>query len=711
MLSAVCNSQFIEMFGDPVKNPFGWPTMTLDQATKEIVSGQCLNGDAGKLQPGQKAVLKVSAVTYGSFDANEYKVLRDTKQITKGVYPQKGDLLFSRANTREYVGATVLIDQDYPELMLPDKLWKLIFKHEIMPMFAKQFLSHPEIRKVLSSMATGTSGSMYNISMEKLKRLTFYFLPIRDMGLTDELYIKMNSRGKPLTVFEHFKAELEREIRALDEKNGQNTADRIVGKIDKSWTDLLWKYRSSGSSDADDNIIDDEFLRYFKFVCDIICYRNGQSPQGYSSDVFDLLHLYFSADDEKAVANIATLESFFDCWCKIKGYNNPTEFLESFMSYTHARGKIVVDSRYKIDVFEDCLHFYSDKSGRIRQFPLNRIVLLYAITIYLQHQSEVTYSDFVRRIRIVNNLIQNSEDEVSDRQDRNRIPAILQAVDAIILTGVIDDSIEINFNVNQIQEEKEKIEFLMQNPDRTDEVFELEDHNMLKGQIGIIGLDNLSLGSRFSSLFTCSWDKIDCALMALGNYGQQERNKWRYQFASKSLQYAWDELFHKSANAGFENTHTILVELLKSKESFDDGILDRIISAFLAQCEKDNLYPWNYYYVKYPVFRPGSYGKMSNDDVVNKPYMFSVMQTKTQWSQNTYMPYLKEADDDHLSRDEMGQYLVYDDVYIVCENNSYGVYRNDDDSLTDTVTISQNEAGIDTEDRIIKLKKYIANMK
>lgn len=341
------------------------------------------------------------------------------------------------------------------------------------------------------------------------------------------------------------------------------------------------------------------------------------------------------------------------------------------MSYTHARRKIVVDSRYKIDVFEDCLHFYSDKSGRIRQFPLNRIVLLYAITIYLQHQSEVTYSDFVRRIRIVNNLIQNSEDEVSDRQDRNRIPAILQAVDAIILTGVIDDSIEINFNVNQIQEEKEKIEFLMQNPDRTDEVFELEDHNMLKGQIGIIGLDNLSLGSRFSSLFTCSWDKIDCALMALGNYGQQERNKWRYQFASKSLQYAWDELFHKSANAGFENTHTILVELLKSKESFDDGILDRIISAFLAQCEKDNLYPWNYYYVKYPVFRPGSYGKMSNDDVVNKPYMFSVMQTKTQWSQNTYMPYLKEADDDHLSRDEMGQYLVYDDVYIVCENNSY----------------------------------------
>lgn len=66
---------------------------------------------------------------------------------------------------------------------------------------------------------------------------------------------------------------------------------------------------------------------------------------------------------------------------------------------------------------------------------------------------------------------------------------------------------------------------------------------------------------------------------------------------------------------------------------------------------------------------------------------------------------------DSLHKATAATFLIYDDVYIVCENNSYGVYRNDDDSLTDTVTISQNEAGIDTEDRIIKLKKYIANMK
>lgn len=538
--------------------------------------------------------------------------------------------------------------------------------------------------------------------------ITFYFLPIKDMGLTDELYIKMNSRGKPLTLFEHFKAELEREIRALDEKTGQNSANRIIEKIDKEWTDLLWNYRNSGTDEADDNIIDDEFLRYFKFVCDIICYRNGKSPQSYGSDVFNLLRLYFSAENEDAAANIATLESFFNCWCNINGYSNPTSFLKSFMSSKHENGKIIVDSRYKIDIFEDCIHSYSDKSGRIRQFPLNRIVLLYAITVYLQHQNDVDYADFVRRIRIVNNLIQNSEDEVSDRLDRNRIPAIIQAVDAIILTGAIDDSIENNFNVNQIQEEKEKIIFLADNPTRADEVFELEDHNMLKGQIGIVGLDNLDFGSRFASLFTCSWDKIDCALMTIGNYGQQERNKWRYQFASKSMQLAWDELFHKSANGGFENTKEILAKLLETNRNFTNSTLDAVVTAHIDQCENEGVYPWTYYYVKYPVFRPGSYGKLSNNDVENKPYMYSVMQTKTQWSQNTYMPYLKEADDAHLSRDEFGQYLVYKDVYIACENDSYGVYKIEDDSLIDTISISQNEQGVDTEDRIIKLKKYIA---
>ena len=133
--------------------------------------------------------------------------------------------------------------------------------------------------------------------------ITFYFLPIKDMGLTDELYIKMNSRGKPLTRFEHFKAELERCIRSVDE----SLSKRIMRKIDRDWTDMLWQYRDSGSGNADDAITDDEFLKYFRFICDVICYQGGESPQGKSSDEFDMLEEYFSGDPESVQRNTEIL--------------------------------------------------------------------------------------------------------------------------------------------------------------------------------------------------------------------------------------------------------------------------------------------------------------------------------------------------------------------------------------------------------------------
>ena len=543
---------------------------------------------------------------------------------------------------------------------------------------------------------------------KKLKRgaITFYFLPIKDMGLTDELYIKMNSRGKPLTQFEHFKAELERNMRVVDD----DISKRIMRKIDRDWTDMLWRYRDSGSGNPEDEITDDEFLRYFHFICDIICYQSGQSPQGKSADEFDMLEDYFTGEKDQVLNNLGTLESFFDCWCRIDGYNSPTEFLEAHMSYEHSAGKIVVDSRNKLDIFEDCLHAYADKTGRIRQFPLNRIVLLYAITCYLRNKNQISEPDFVIRLRCVNNLIQNSEDEVSDRTDRNRMPAILMQTDAIMLTGEIDETIENSFNVNQIAEEKEKKAFFAVHPEQKEKALLLEDHPHLKGQISIVGLENLDYAERFISLFSCNWDRIDCALMAVGDYGQQERNKWRWQYASKGMQLAWDELFHRSANSGFENTKRILVDLLAKSASFSDDYLKQIADEYIESCETNSTYPWRYYYIKYDSFRPGSYGKYANGQCEESPYLFFVMQTKSSASSSTYIPYLKEADDAHLDRDSLGKRLLYTDRHIICENAAYLLRDNGTEEVIDTIPITQNSDGIDTEDRIILLKDYIAKM-
>jgi len=531
--------------------------------------------------------------------------------------------------------------------------------------------------------------------------ISFYFLPIKDLGLTDELYIKMNSRGKPLTKFEHFKAELERELKKIDE----SIAQRIIGKIDIDWTDMLWRYRN------EDYIIDYEFLRYFRFICDVICYREGGSSQDKSNDEFDLLQEYFSSEKNNCVANIQTLENFFDCWCHFQGNETPSHFLERLFAHEHQEGKVKVENRYNINIFEDCLQNYADVLGNgNRQFPLNRFIMLYAVVIYLINRDSISEKDFSRRLRIVNNLVQNSEDEISDsdlRSSGNRMPVILLQVDSIILNGSINQALDKNLNNNQLAEEILKIEWVENNLEKQEMLYRLEDHDLLYGQVSIIGLDNPEYFKRFESLFSCNLDKVDCALLAIGNYAQRERNGRRYQLGSSGNMKAWRKLFHKSANSGFERTKHILNELLSKKELFTDDFLDEISNSYIIESENKQCFDWRYYYIKYPIFRPGSFGKYYWNDFENRPYEFSVMQTETNWSENTYQPFLKAVSAKRLSRDSYGQRIELGKKYLICENSSFVLK----DTVTDTeeikVSIAQNDQGFDVGNRIMKLKDFL----
>ena len=606
----------------------------------------------------------------------------------------KGFSYYTRVSARDFCADFVRFEPSFDRSIRED-----IINQSWFPL---EWKKDPTIDSMLNMLdAIDAQFKDVNDLWSRLKEgaITFYLLPIKDMDLTDDLYIKMNSRGKPLTQFEHFKAELEKEMEAVDPE----TAKRIISKFDREWMDLLWRYRNSGDGDERDYTTDDEFLRYFQYVCDVICFKNGESPQTRSNDELDLIQLYFSPNNPDACDNMKLLEESFDCWCDIPGYDSPEAFLESFMTEEgHEKGKIYVDSA---TLLQDCLSTYSEMSGKRRLFPLNQFVLLYAVNFYLQHQEDIDEEAFIRRIRIINNLIKNSEDEIVDRTDRNRITPILEQTEEILLTGLIDDNIENSFNVNQIEEEKKKIEHLEKKPEDRETLFKLEDDEMLYGQVGIIGLDHLDLTDKFIALFENDWDKVDCALMATGKYIQQE-NTWRYQAGSSRLHYAWYELFHKSRNKGFENTSIALITLLERLDQVSNETLDSISESFIKAHESDNSFPWEYYYVKYPAFRPGKYGKLSGPKDGDNSYMFAVLQTKARWSENTYMPYLMEADPDHIDKDDNGQSLQYKDHYIFCDEDAF-VVRNNENEDVDKIEIRQNSEGIDVEDRIIKLKEYI----
>ena len=93
-------------------------------------------------------------------------------------------------------------------------------------------------------------GSYWDALISDTPPIVFYQLPLETFGLSDDLYIKMNARGKQLTAFENFKADLIGYMRdqtkaetaskaeweaLLDAKNG------IPIKLDTVWTDLFWK--------------------------------------------------------------------------------------------------------------------------------------------------------------------------------------------------------------------------------------------------------------------------------------------------------------------------------------------------------------------------------------------------------------------------------------------------------------------------------------
>ena len=174
----IVKSRFVEMFP-----PGRYAEKKLGDCLEQVVAGVNVNGQQRPIQPGEYAVLKISAVTKGYFKSDEYKVIDNPDAVTRMVFPRKGDLLFSRANTREMVGATAIVDADYDNLFLPDKLWRLDFKPEVLTTYAKSFLQLETTRRVLSSLATGTSGSMYNISMKKLRGVV---MPLPPIGLQEE---------------------------------------------------------------------------------------------------------------------------------------------------------------------------------------------------------------------------------------------------------------------------------------------------------------------------------------------------------------------------------------------------------------------------------------------------------------------------------------------------------------------------------------------
>ncbi len=146
--------------------PAGWTVSPLRYLVDSVGQGwspQCETYAADL--DSEYGVLKVGAVNGGVFDPSENKKLPPELEPPAELAIRAGDLMISRANTRELVGSAAVADSDYPRLLLCDKLYRLRFRRSSqLSCFISRYLATPLVREQIELGATGASASMLNIS-------------------------------------------------------------------------------------------------------------------------------------------------------------------------------------------------------------------------------------------------------------------------------------------------------------------------------------------------------------------------------------------------------------------------------------------------------------------------------------------------------------------------------------------------------------------
>jgi type I restriction enzyme S subunit len=205
-LNSLAQSVFIDMFGDPVTNPKGWRKSHLSTIVEDFLGGKSLVAADDQNTEFVNRVLKISAVTSGDFKSKESKPLPNNYEPPAEHFIKVGDLLFSRANTTELVGATTMIFTEHTGLVLPDKLWRFVWRDDtsLSPVFIWQQLCDKSVRKEISKLSSGSGGSMKNISKGKLKTLPVVSPPLELQQKFERIYTKLRaelSNNKQLRQF------------------------------------------------------------------------------------------------------------------------------------------------------------------------------------------------------------------------------------------------------------------------------------------------------------------------------------------------------------------------------------------------------------------------------------------------------------------------------------------------------------------------------
>lgn len=261
--------------------------------------------------------------------------------------------------------------------------------------------------------------------------IVFYCLDLVGLHQTDELYIKMNARGEPLTGFENLKAdligyiheqEMSKELSKEEQESWQKFADdKNIAKFDALWSNVFWRGRSC------DHHIDEicfAFLNRYLLnrwvisgACDSKVFSNedpvafyfyGRSP--YAREVDDSRISYSSFDNYKKVVTISTLQDLFST------LKNIEKFLQEKGSVPlpswDKNAATILLPQYNERDSKDCFvqDFDNDEIRKVDPITQPQRIVFYALCRFFQEGWERSESEDLKDwMRVVWNLVENSE--------------------------------------------------------------------------------------------------------------------------------------------------------------------------------------------------------------------------------------------------------------------------------------------------------------
>lgn len=440
--------------------------------------------------------------------------LSSNMQVFKNVIfkNEKSDFTYlTRTSSSEFCDAILHNEIDLTNLLDPDKGEKNSLSKTIKDKgwYYLSWGNDPTIQSMLTML--DAIHSKFANKPEFFERLTnkenpiitFLYLDLGDFKLTEDLYIKMNSRGKPLTTFENFKAKFEQHISNLFSEtdkpftllfdgNEMNVSvkEYFSFNIDTKWANLFWQYRKLAGKE---NTFDEELMNFIRVIV---------SNQFAIENPINIGDYKFLTRSETGLSEDAEFISFN----KLKNINALSKncilyLIDAFDNLTNGENKIKIhltDFFYfnETDIFEKAL---------THKLTYPERVLFHAYVKFLIVNKD-DKSNIYQWMRIVQNLTEHTRFDEAD-QAVSAINAIEKLIpnSKNILEYLIQPSSKIDFFVGrQVQEEKLKAHLITKSNKWKESIEKYEKEIFYKGQIGFI-FDFSGILNYYENNNHCQW--------------------------------------------------------------------------------------------------------------------------------------------------------------------------------------------------------------